>query len=264
MCGTVGPEQILAGAVLSLTRLSDSISRIGLLNEKPLHASLKQWYAQPGDRFEVPVDGFVIDIVRDNVLLEIQTRHFGAIKSKLATLVSSHQVRLIYPIAQEKWIVQSLRAGSFSTRRKSPKRGRVEDLFRELVAIPRLLSHRNFSLEVLLTREEERRRYDNRRWRRRGWVTEERRLLEVVERRVFEAPGNWLALLPDRAEPFTSRDLAEAIGVRVDLAQKMTYSLREAGLVQPVGKKGRAILYQVGEHKPTEPIEPLEPMEQSL
>ena len=37
---------------------------IGLLNEKPLHASLKQWYARPGDRFEVPVDGFVIDIVR--------------------------------------------------------------------------------------------------------------------------------------------------------------------------------------------------------
>jgi len=120
----------------------------------------------------------------------------------------------------------------------------VEDLFRELVAIPRLLSHQNFSLEVLMTREEERRRYDGRRrWRRRGWVTEERRLLEVVERRVFEAPANWLALLPERTEPFTSRDLAEAIGVRVDLAQKMTYSLREAGLVQPVGKKGRAILY---------------------
>ena len=74
---------------------------IGLLNEKPLHAALKAWYAQPGDRFEVPLDGFVIDIVRDNVLLEIQTRHFGAIKSKLATLVSSHQVRLIYPIALE-------------------------------------------------------------------------------------------------------------------------------------------------------------------
>ncbi len=37
------------------------MSGIGLLNEKPLHASLKEWYAQPGDQFEVPVDGFVID-----------------------------------------------------------------------------------------------------------------------------------------------------------------------------------------------------------
>ena len=221
------------------------MSRIGLLNEKPLHASLKRWYAQPGDRFEVPVDGFVIDIVRDNVLLEIQTRHFGAIKAKLATLVSSHHVRLIYPIAHEKWIVQSPTNGhGFGTRRKSPKRGRVEDLFRELVAIPRLLSHQNFSLEVLLTREEETRRFDRRRWRTRGWVTEERRLVDVVDRRVFETPESWLALVPMRDAPFTSRDLAQAIGIRLDLAQKMTYSMRQAGLLEPAGKRGRAILYR--------------------
>ncbi len=233
--------------MLSFTRVPDSNSRIGLLNEKPLHASLKQWYAQPGDRFEVPLDGFVIDIVRDNVLLEIQTRHFGAIKSKLARLVSSHRVRLIYPIPQEKWIVQSPTAGNaFGTRRKSPKRGRVEDLFRELVAIPHLLSQQNFSLEVLLTKEEERRRFDRRRrWRTGGWVTEERRLLDVVERRVFEGPGSWLALLPFQDEPFTSKDLAQAIGVRLDLAQKMTYSLRQAGLIQALGKRGRASLYEV-------------------
>ena len=203
---------------------------------------------QPGDRFEVPLDGFVIDIVRDNVLLEIQTRHFGAIKSKLATLVSSHQVRLIYPIALEKWIVQSsVNGDGFATRRKSPKRGRVEDLFRELVGIPRLLSHQNFSLEVLLTREEETRRFDRRRrWRAKGWVTEERRLLEVMDRKVFDGPASWLALVPLRNEPFTSRDLAHAIGVRLDLAQKMTYTLREAGCVKPAGKRGRAVLYEVG------------------
>jgi hypothetical protein len=37
---------------------------IGLLNEKPLHAALKDWYARPEDRFEVSVDGFVIDVVQ--------------------------------------------------------------------------------------------------------------------------------------------------------------------------------------------------------
>ncbi len=233
--------------MLLFTRVPDSKSHIGVLNEKPLHASLKTWYAQPGDRFEVPVDGFVIDIVRDNVLLEIQTRHFSAIKSKLATLVCAHQVRLIYPIAQEKWIVQSPAEGGLVTRRKSPKRGRVEDLFRELVGIPRLLSHSNFSVEVLLTREEEARRYDGRRrWRTRGWVTEERRLLDVLDRRVFQGPASWLALLPVFSEPFTSRDLADALGIRVDLAQKMTYSLRHAGLVRSLGKRGRATLYGVG------------------
>ena len=83
------------------------MSGIGLLNEKALHASLKQWYARPGDRFEVTVGGFVIDIVRDDLLIEIQTGNFASIKAKLTRLVDSHQVRLIYPIAQERWIVRS-------------------------------------------------------------------------------------------------------------------------------------------------------------
>ncbi len=165
---------------------------IGLLNEKPLHASLKAWYARPGDRFEVPVDGFVIDIVRDDLLLEIQTGGFASIHAKLARLVPSHRTRLVHPIAQEKWIVHPT-----STRRKSPRRGRVEDLFWEMVSIPRLAAHRNFSLEVLMIREEEVRRRDDRRgWRRGGWVVAERRLLDVVDRVVFEKPEDWLALLP--------------------------------------------------------------------
>ena len=121
------------------------MSGIGLLNEKPLHASLKKWYAQPGDRFEVAVEGFVVDIVRDELLLEIQTGSFASIRSKLTNLVRSHQIRLIYPIAREKWIVKLAKDGSSGVpRRKSPKRGRVEDLFWEMVSIPEgLLSNRN-------------------------------------------------------------------------------------------------------------------------
>src|SRR5258708_7084278 len=140
------------------------MSGIGLLNEKPLHAALKLWYARAGDRFEVPVDGFVIDIVREDLLIEIQTRNLAAINSKLIRLTRSHQVRLVYPIVKEKWIVRSASISSSSTnstasksrnvstqrhrgrrdaenavvRRKSPKRGRLEDLFWELVSIPQL------------------------------------------------------------------------------------------------------------------------------
>ena len=223
------------------------MSGIGLLNEKPLHASLKKWYAQPGDRFEVAVDGFVIDIVRDDLLLEIQTGNFASIKSKLTNLVRSHQVRLIYPIAQEKWIVKLAKDdGGGVTRRKSPKRGRIEDLFWEMVRLPQLLSNRNFSLEVLMIREEEARRYEaKRKWRRRGWVIEERRLLEVADQRLFEEPADWLAFLPEGLESFTARDLAEAIDIRRELAQKMAYFLRKGGVIKLIGKRGRANLYRV-------------------
>jgi len=220
------------------------MSGIGLLNEKPLHASLKQWYARPGDRFEVPVDGFVIDIVRDDLLIEIQTRNFASINSKLCKLTRSYEVRLVYPVVQEKWIVRS------GVRRKSPKRGRLEDLFWELVSIPQLLSNPNFSLEVLMISEEELRRYDGKRkWRRRGWVVEGRRLVDVLDRRLFGASTDWLTFVPDGLQSFTTKDLATIAATRRDLAQKMAYCLRHARMIELIGRQGRANLYRVAENR---------------
>jgi hypothetical protein len=221
-------------------------SKIGLLNEKPLHAALKRWYARANDQFEVSVDGFIIDIVRDDLLVEIQTRNFASIKRKLAELTDQYPVRLVYPIAREKWIVKLAAEGHKTlSRRKSPKRGSLEHVFEELVSFPHLLSHANFSLHVLLIQEEEVRRYDGKRgWRRRGWVTHERRLLEVVDQQLFETPEDMMLLVPgELTEPFTTSDLAVAIGKPQRLAQKMTYCLREMGAITPLGKRGRAILY---------------------
>ena len=223
------------------------MSGIGLLNEKPLHASLKQWYARPGDRFEVAVDGFVIDIVRDDLLIEIQTRNFASINSKLCKLTRSYEVRLVYPVVQEKWIVRlATDQGGTSVRRKSPKRGRLEDLFRELVSIPQLLCNPNFSLEVLMIREEEVRRYHGKRkWRTRGWVIEGRRLLDVLDRRVFDRSADWLAFVPDGLQSFTTKDLATVANTRRELAQKMAYCLRQARMIELIGRQGRANLYRV-------------------
>jgi hypothetical protein len=227
------------------------MSGIGLLNERPLHASLKQWYARPGDRFEVPVDGFVIDIVRDDLLIEIQTRNFAAINAKLSKLTRSYEVRLVYPVVQEKWIVRLATGnGEIAVRRKSPKRGRWEDLFWELVSIPQLLSHPNFSLEVLLTREEEVRRYKGKRkWRSKGWVIEGRRLMDVVDRRLFRNSADWLAFIPDGLQSFTTKDLATIADTRRELAQKMAYCLRQARMIELIGRQGRANMYRVADTK---------------
>jgi hypothetical protein len=227
--------------------MTQAINGIGTLNEKPLHAALKEWYARPGDRFEVPVDGFVADILRDDLLIEIQTGTFAAMKRKLRRLLPHHPVRLVYPIAREKWIVKLPPGeGAPLSRRKSPRKGSVEDLFNELVSFPHLLDDANFSLHVLLIREEELRKHDRKRaWRRRGWVTEERRLLEVVDDRTFESPADLAALLPEALDdPFTTADLARVLGKPRRLAQRMAYCLREMGAINPVGKKGRAILYK--------------------
>ena len=99
---------------------------------------------------------------------------------------------------------------------------------------------------VLLIREEEVRRYDAARgWRRKGWVTHERRLLDVVGQHLFESPQDMLAFIPSAlSAQFTTSDLAVAIGRPRRFAQQMAYCLRELGLIVQVGTRTRAILYQ--------------------
>jgi len=221
---------------------------IGTLSEKSLHAALKDWYAKPGDRFEENVDGFHIDIVRHDLLIEIQTANFSSLKRKLATLTERHRVRLVFPIALEKWIVRMGGDGmTLLGRRKSPKRGLIYHLFKELVSIPELIKKRNFSVEVLLIREEEIRHDDGRgRWRRKGWSIVDHRLIEVVNRQVFTTPSDFLALIPNGLpERFSTSDLAEDLGQPRRLAQKMAYCLRNMGSIEVVGKKGNLLLYSV-------------------
>ena len=217
------------------------------MQETSLHAVLKDWYTQEGDHQEVVVDGYKIDVISGTLLIEIQTRNFSAIKNKLDYLIKNHVVRIVYPVPLEKWIVRLPAKGHDQIfRRKSPKRGRVEDIFIELVRIPELLAHPNLSFEVLFTREEEIRCDDGKgSWRRKGVSIVDRRLIEIIEHRILDSPNDFRTLLPQNLpQLFTNRDLAINSGISVNLAAKMSYCLRAMGILSPQGKSGRAILYQ--------------------
>lgn len=231
-----------------MATVSDHQPHVGTLRETPLHASLKQWCAQPGDRFEVPVDGFVVDLVRGDLLIEVQTSGFSSMKRKLATLLAlGHRVRIVHPIPIVKWIVRVDTEGEEIGRRRSPKHGDVVDVFGELVSFPTLLAGSGLEIDVLLTHEEERRRHDAAKaWRRGGWVVEERRLVEVVEAVEIRSVGDVAALLPrPLPDPFTTADLAEALAKPRRVAQQMAYCLRHVGVIDETGKDGNAVLYAV-------------------
>ena len=221
------------------------MTNIGLLNEKPLHAALKEWYRIDGDEVEVPLEGFVIDLVRDGLLVEIQTRGFASMRRKLDRLLDSHSICIVYPVAAEKWIVKVDDNGGEVSRRRSPKRGIPADVCGELVSFPSLLSHPNFTLEVALIEEEEvRRPHAKKGWRRGGLVIEERRLVDVRELVEFDAPEALLGLLPEgMPDPFTTADLAEGLGRSRHAAQEVGYCLRVSGAVGTAGRDKRGILY---------------------
>ncbi len=218
---------------------------IGSLNESPLHAELKRLSAPAGSAFEVSVDGYVVDAVADGLLIEVQTRNLGAMRQKLAALLPGHRVRLVLPVAATRWLEKHHPDGRVE-RRRSPKAGRVEQLFAELVAAPTLLEHPNLELEVVLVEDVECRRFEaGKAWRRRGWVVAGRRLERVIERRSFAAPTDLLALLPPGLpDAFTTSDLAARARLPRRLAQQAAYCLFELALVERVGKAGNAHLYR--------------------
>src|ERR1700749_3871252 len=124
---------------------------IGVLREGPLHAAVKAMLAQPGDRVEVPVGRFVIDVVRaDGELVEVQTGGFAALGPKLDALLDEHRVRLVHPVAAERRKVRGAAYGGITSSRRSPKRGVALDVFDKLVSFPSLLTHPTLTIEVLL------------------------------------------------------------------------------------------------------------------
>ena len=63
------------------------------MQETTLHAELKEIYRLEGGQVETWVDGYLIDVVKPNLLIEIQTRNLGALKKKLDDLLDNHPVQ---------------------------------------------------------------------------------------------------------------------------------------------------------------------------
>lgn len=221
---------------------------IGTLSEHSLHAQLKKEYAKPSDEIEANVDGYVADILRNRHIIEIQTKQIAAIRKKVITLLKKYQLTIVHPISVAKWIVrESLDGRDILSRRKSPLKKTIYHLFDELVHVPYLLTNNGLDLEVILIHEEEVRRRDGSgSWKRKGWSIHDRRLVKILDRYRFSSPRDLLKLLPiELSTPFTNRELAKFLKIKMTIAQKMTYTLRKMGFLKVAGKKGRAHLHAI-------------------
>jgi hypothetical protein len=224
-----------------------SATTLSTYREGSLHAALKAVYRRPEDLVEETVDGFVIDVVRPDELVEVQTTSFASAAAKLRRLVESHRVVLVHSVAAELWLLTVDVDGAVVGRRRSPKRGLGVDLFENLTAFPELIAHPNFRLELVMIREEEirgpipegvRRRYP------RKWQRLDRRLLEIVATIQIDTPADLWSLLPELPDPFTSADIAAATGRTRRLSMRAAYCLQKAGASTPTGRTGRLVTYR--------------------
>jgi hypothetical protein len=218
---------------------------IGTLRESSLHASLKELYARAGDELEVVREGYVVDLVRPGELVEFQTGNFGSMRVKLAALLEHHRVRVVHPVAVETTIVRIDEHGVVRSRRRSPLRGCRLSLFGELVALPALAAHPSLTFEVVLVRVEEHRVDAPRtRRRRKPWQIADRVLVELLEAQTYGGAAGLGSVLPaSLGEPFTTLELAQLLEIPRELAQRIAYTLRKAGIIEAAGRHGRGVEY---------------------
>ena len=246
---------------------------IGTLREKRLHAAVKLYLCPDETCHERPVADLrpedessqksrrmVADILRDGHIMEVQTGGFFPLKSKIEWYLTHTpcRVTVVHPIPAVKylsWINPS--DGSIISRSKSPKRGRVRDVAKELYWLSDFIGNPRLSVRILLLEIEEYRLAD-------GWSKDKKRGSNRYERFptallgdvTLTTPADYAAyfLPPALSAPdaegnypvFTAAAYAKATGIRGRATYGMIHLLEKLGLVEEQEEKvGRSKTYRV-------------------
>lgn len=221
--------------------------QIGVLQEKTIHAVLKNYFEPNPLYHEIRIDGFYADIAREDEIIEIQTRNFYAIRKKLEIFLERSFVTVVYPIPATKWLCWiNEETGEVSARRKSPKKGSFYQAFYELYNIKQFLLHPNLRIHLVLMDMEESRLLNG--WskdKKKGSERFDRIPLALVDELILDHPDDYAKLIPEELkEGFTSSDYAKAAKLSRAQAQKGLNILTHLGVVERIGKAGNAILYK--------------------
>ena len=217
--------------------------------ETSLHRQLKRAYAADESQVEVLLGSYRIDAVRDDELIEIQCASLAAIREKTQTLLQRHRVRVVKPIvARTRILKRKKKGGAIVSRRMSPKRGSVLDVFDELIYFTRLFPHPNLTIEVPLV-DVQQTRFPNPRRRRRwhkDYQVQDVELESIGPCYELAQPADLLDLLGANRgwETFNTADLAKAIGRSRLVAQKVAYVLKHTGAIKASGRTRAGIHYR--------------------
>ena len=218
---------------------------IGTEHESSLHRALKFRYSQGGEA-EIPLGEYVCDGRTDEgEIIEVQTGSFGPLKEKAPRLTLLGPVRIIHPIAVQKFIELYDTEGNLIRRRNSPQKGSPWDLFKSLLYAPALPLVSGISIELALVDVLEKRISDGQgSWRRKGISISDKVLVGWRESILLEKPRDYSRFIPFKDdETFTATELGKKAKINSRLAGKTLYVLTKMERVIRIGKKGRSWLY---------------------
>jgi hypothetical protein len=218
--------------------------------ETSLHQQLKRCYAETAANTEVTIGRYRIDAIRDDELIEVQCASLSAIRDKSTQLLKRHKLRVVKPVIARTRITKIKKPGGKPTsRRWSPKRGSILDIFDDLIYFTRVFPHHNLVLEVPMIHVEQFRvpaKKKRRRWSK-DYRVHDVRLEHIEDRYEFSQPSDLLALLNLPAgDVFDTAELAKVIERPRWVAQKIAYVLRKMGAIETSTRTRAGIQYLAG------------------
>lgn len=215
---------------------------IGTLSERSVHAVLKRYYGNEAG-VELPLAGFVADVLTDKRAIEIQTRSLRLLNRKLTAFLALMPVTLVHPIAVKRRSVRIHQdTGEVEKPKTLPRKGSVYEAFVELSSIRTLLSHPGLTVLIpLLVVDDIRIKKPNLK----SSKLVDRVPSDFVDEIEFACQADYAKWIPDGLEePFTSETFAKAAKIPRRFAQSFLLVADELNVVRRIGKTGNAWLYE--------------------
>ena len=226
-------------------------NQIGTLSEKSIHSLIKDMI-QPDKNFqEVKVGRYIADIKQDNNIIEIQTQQFKKLTCKLSYYIQcGYHTTVIYPVVENKyinWIDPS--DNEIVERRKSPTKGVIQNIFKELYWIIDYLDNELVDLQIIILDAEEYKYLDGYGPSSKKRATKIDKVPTKVNNVVtIKSKSDLVILIPDTLQnkTFTIKEFKKESKFNSSWASSGLKLLREHAIIQIVEKKGNALVYTKG------------------
>lgn len=231
--------------IKELIKQENKQESIGTKKERTLHQYLKYYFCNDSIFHEQKCNGYIVDILKDDQIIEIQTSSFNAMRKKLETLLKTHKITIVYPIILERILYNFNDSGELENIRKSPKKEHPLKIGKELYKINHLLNNKNLSfIGVVLKIFEERIPYINR-YKQKRMTRINQIPYELVE--IINLDSKTLSSLI----PFDTEFDASMFKKKIKLSPRDTSStllaLRALNVIEVIRKEGKKYIYKIKE-----------------
>lgn len=242
-----------------------SIKMINTYNESTLHKTLKKIYSlEKTDKTEVEKDGFIFDIIKnENEIIEIQTQNIGKLKTKIEYAIKNNlKIKIVIPIIAKKNIITT-NNNEIISKRISPKKENIYNLFKKIIGIHSFLSKENLTLEILFLEitehriklKEKTQSQNKKRRYKKDWIKTDKSLDKILSKTIFNKKEDYLKLLPKNIpQEFSSKELKELYKIENNNAKNINsqinailWVLNKASFTEFLYKKDRLKYYKISQ-----------------